>query len=382
MAVLPEIFERSAEVVEKLVRLPNKTRRFVSEEITAYWQVLDKKPLSVQMREAWQLARYYRFPPYHYVKHFLFTQAKRNVLDYIPPELVTRYCRRINDKEAVRLVRSKREFERQMVQHRLPVVSSCYFVFKQGVITRETDENVHVPVRYEAFVAGLVERGLQQVFLKPVFGGQANGVRKLNVRPDGIYDGERCLDKTSFFSLVFGDHIFKMCIVQPVIEQHTELSRIYPLAVNSVRIDTFDDHGTIRHNAALLRLGCHGRITDNLSAGGIMVNIDLQSGGLAATARTKARFGTHTMTRHPDTGEAFAGRRVPYWDQVKETVSRAAIALRPVRAIGWDVAITPDGPVLIEANDDYGIFSLQECAGGLRYSPLGREMARYYHWPD
>jgi hypothetical protein len=45
-------------------------------------------------------------------------------------------------------------------------------------------------------------------------------------------------------------------------------------------------------------------------------------------------------------------------------VQRAAHRFRPVRVIGWDVALTEAGPVLVEGNSEWLAFGEQ----GLRYS--------------
>jgi hypothetical protein len=54
--------------------------------------------------------------------------------------------------------------------------------------------------------------------------------------------------------------------------------------------------------------------------------------------------------RHPQTGVPFEGFDVPFWDEARRLVERAALAMLPLRTIGWDVALTDEGPVLIEGN--------------------------------
>jgi hypothetical protein len=50
------------------------------------------------------------------------------------------------------------------------------------------------------------------------------------------------------------------------------------------------------------------------------------------------------------TGASFAEFRVPFIEDVRDLVTRAALAFTPLRTIGWDVAITDAGPSLIEGN--------------------------------
>ena len=45
--------------------------------------------------------------------------------------------------------------------------------------------------------------------------------------------------------------------------------------------------------------------------------------------------------------------------------------LSSIRVIGWDIAITSDGPVFIEGNDNPEISGLQTVNGGLKQTILG-----------
>lgn len=53
---------------------------------------------------------------------------------------------------------------------------------------------------------------------------------------------------------------------------------------------------------------------------------------------------------HPTTGQRITGVTVPHWELAKATVRRGATCFPEVGAIGWDVAVTEEGPVVIEAN--------------------------------
>ena len=65
-------------------------------------------------------------------------------------------------------------------------------------------------------------------------------------------------------------------------------------------------------------------------------------------------FGFRAGDRHPRTGAALDGIEMPGWHEVRELVLRAARAFGALRTVGWDVAMTPDGPVLVEGNSLYG----------------------------
>jgi len=46
-------------------------------------------------------------------------------------------------------------------------------------------------------------------------------------------------------------------------------------------------------------------------------------------------------------------------------VRKAAPVMLPLRSLGWDVALTPDGPLLIEVNHDYDIFLSQTLVAAI-----------------
>ena len=58
--------------------------------------------------------------------------------------------------------------------------------------------------------------------------------------------------------------------------------------------------------------------------------------------------------RVPGSGRQVVGWRVPFFEEARRIVLGAAPHLLPMRTLGWDVAITPGGPVLLEANNYWG----------------------------
>ncbi len=51
------------------------------------------------------------------------------------------------------------------------------------------------------------------------------------------------------------------------------------------------------------------------------------------------------------TGIKFEGFKLPYTEEIKALVKKAALVLPDFRYVGWDVCITPDGPLIVEGND-------------------------------
>lgn len=105
---------------------------------------------------------------------------------------------------------------------------------------------------------------------------------------------------------------------------------------------------------AFARFPLDNEVLDNLSAGGIGMGVDLNDGRMTAGSIWVGEVGHHD--RHPRTGAQITGEVLAGWKEM------AALALRAHRAagdwcsIGWDVAFTEDGVMLIEANLHWAIF--------------------------
>jgi hypothetical protein len=114
---------------------------------------------------------------------------------------------------------------------------------------------------------------------------------------------------------------------------------------------------------AVLKLPAAGSIADSFwRPGNLACGLDVASGQVL-TARSRHRFGTTDHDVHPETGAPLVGETVPMWEAVLDLVRACAPIFRPVRYQSMDIAVTPDGPVLIEINTGGG-FDLPQLATG------------------
>jgi hypothetical protein len=82
------------------------------------------------------------------------------------------------------------------------------------------------------------------------------------------------------------------------------------------------------------------------------VSVDPVRGSLRGDGYFKPGYGGRAA-QHPNSGVVFDGFQIPYFREAVELVSQLHRHLRGVHSIGWDVAITPTGPTIIEGNDDW-----------------------------
>lgn len=120
------------------------------------------------------------------------------------------------------------------------------------------------------------------------------------------------------------------------------------------------DHDIIVFSS-VFRAGRAGANTDHSS---ILFDIDSESGRLRSGTTnahwyvlgphapfTAALYSFHNLDEHPDTGVRLNGERLTDMEAVHALVQRAHKRLIPrVTMAGWDVALTPSGPLLLEVN--------------------------------
>lgn len=157
-------------------------------------------------------------------------------------------------------------------------------------------------------------------------------------------------------------------LLEQVLSQHDDLNAVYPDSVNTVRMITYRDPEDELHViASVLRIG-NGAVIDNFASGGMFTMLD--DDGVAQYPGVDKQ--SNIYHRHPVTGTTIKGVRVPFYDQVVEMVAEASKRLPTVPYVGWDIAITPEGPALIEANHNSSVFQMKPSASGIRTGLLHR----------
>lgn len=176
---------------------------------------------------------------------------------------------------------------------------------------------------------------------------------------------------------VFGDYGggYHGWLVQKYIVQHPFMLQLNPHTVNTFRIVTFiDSQGACKIHLAVLRLGRKGSTADNWDKGGIAVAVDKDSGTLGQGV-FKPSHGGAWVDRHPDTGVMLEGLVVPRWQEIVDICRRAALSLSGITSVGWDVALTPDGPVIIEGNAIWSLPLSQVHSGGYLTDDVRADLA-------
>lgn len=141
-------------------------------------------------------------------------------------------------------------------------------------------------------------------------------------------------------------------LLQEYIPQHQTMAALHPSSVNTIRLVTVNRDGEVSLLASAQRIGAHGKPVDNWAAGGVIVPIDPESGRLGPEGFFKPGYGGRVRT-HPDSGISFEGYELPFFQESLGLVKKLHGFLPNIYSIGWDVAITPSGPTIVEGNDDW-----------------------------
>ena len=179
--------------------------------------------------------------------------------------------------------------------------------------------------------------GQEAIFAKINHGDCGRGVEKLYVK-----------DFESPAAMLDYIQQNKLVVLEQVLKQHEDMARLHPASVNTMRIltDLVDD--TVHIAYITVKMGRGGGVCDNSGQGGVLCRVDIESGRICSPA-TDDYFNVYD--KHPDTGIVFQGYQLPMVDEAIALAKKAARKVPQVGHVGWDVAITPDGPAIIEGND-------------------------------
>lgn len=179
---------------------------------------------------------------------------------------------------------------------------------------------------------------VKEVFIKPLESSQGRGAQ--------VFTYSTNKDAIEFFNQLNTDKVSWM--VEERIKQSNSMGQWNETSVNTIRIPSFLRDGKLTIMWTRMRVGKKGAIVDNAGAGGIVVNVDPQSGIITSDGIDESH---NRFQKHPDSNLVFKGWKVPRWEELLKIVEdlHRSIFNRHVY-IAWDFALTDDGWVVVEGN--------------------------------
>lgn len=167
-------------------------------------------------------------------------------------------------------------------------------------------------------------------FFKPIYGESGRGAQKVNNE---------------------NAHTLQGGVIQKLVQPSNFSSQINPSSLNTIRVVTIKSgRQSFSPFAAVLRVGNCGSEVDNWAAGGFVANVDCRSGFILSDF--VAKDGSRVIT-HPFSGFKPKGAQIPNWLTVVDLAKKAHAIFPFMRAVGWDVALAKNGPVIIEGNHNF-----------------------------
>lgn len=136
----------------------------------------------------------------------------------------------------------------------------------------------------------------------------------------------------------------------PVLEAIAGKPGLQTMRINSYR----PPDGPARLLFWMIKLVVGDNVSDNFSGGrsGNLIAFGERDCGhlLGARRLHESGVGLATVETHPVTGARFDSMTVPLWHEAVACVLAAHESFTEFGALGWDVAVTADGPRILEAN--------------------------------
>ena len=160
---------------------------------------------------------------------------------------------------------------------------------------------------------------------------------------EGIVKGNNCPDTIEQLFDTYKSNF----IIQAAIQQHSEMSRLNPTSLNTIRVMTYWSKNGVVVLYAVVRMGRMGSVVDNASAGGIYCGVK-EDGTLKDKAYTLTPYSVHTKT---DTGVVLKDFKIPMYNVLEKKAIELHQQLPYSKFIGWDLSINKDSEIeLVEIN--------------------------------
>jgi len=290
---------------------------------------------------------------------------------YVSKEMADRFYRQHNPETAVASIEDKFRFTQLCLYHHL-AAPDTHGLFLDGTIKRMDEQILQTPADLTAFIDTLAPG---EYLLKPNNGMLGLGISVLEKLTDGslIYQDQKFgIDdflhnlaqmEASFASykknIAVVEQDFRGILLQSRVKNHPEIKELTGFdMLQTVRICTHvtaDDQVEILF--AFMKLAGSEGLVDafNLGrTGNMLAEVDPANGMFRKIyAMDQQRGYLVTIDHHPITHKNLLEFTVPGWQACRQLAERVSLAFLPLRAVGWDIAITNQGPMVLEGNENW-----------------------------
>jgi hypothetical protein len=210
------------------------------------------------------------------------------------------------------------------------------------------------------WIAFIKEDLPSEFVIKPSKGSHGEALHVYKKSDDGIIDAQgMVVNEKEVYNSMHSNKNYDSFVIQERLKNHIDFNQISSSNyLHSLRVITFIDHSgrcKILHAGLFLILGKNVISNQRYGqTGNLRIRISIEKGILEyGIASNEKNGGYKKIVRHPETGVKFEGFQLPFWEDARALAQEAALKFLPTRTIGWDMAITPKGVIIIEAQDLY-----------------------------
>lgn len=355
-----------------LWRFPSDVIRFMFRN-SVRWKAHFGRPIGQQAMDLLQAAAVNGLMPRdYYLCDIAAMKRQQPFFDYIPYNLYAtpvEVISALSGRESLQDTIDKWKFN-QLFETTDIAVPECLALIRNGCIVAPDGAAVTLPTR--------------DFLVKPAaeFQGRAISIWR--------YDGENALwrhGQTALNEVELQAELMRMAdtmqggaILQEVLENHPDIRPFAPYALSTFRTVTMMDE-----TGRPVVVKCQFRTAvdpeaavDNFHAGGCLFLVDFERGRFCHGNQGDYSKLPVSLDSHPANGIRLEGEIVPHLDQVLEIARRAHAHMPGLLCVGWDVAQTTKGLVILEANVPPGLQPTQQIdSGGFARTPFMALLAKH-----
>ncbi len=183
--------------------------------------------------------------------------------------------------------------------------------------------------------------GKEDFIAKPVGGSGGEGIELIKIDKKNY--------KKTFEYLVSSNKL----LVEEKIIQNKKIGMLNKTSVNTFRIVSFFDGKETHILNVVFKIG-NGGVTDNFSSGSMYTFV--RDGKIIVPAIDRD---DNIFYEHPISKIKIVDYEIPNYDKAINLVKECAKKIPEVKYVGWDVAITDKGAVIIEGNCFPGVYQIK-----------------------
>ena len=335
-------------IIDKLQRIAGQIRAIAKTQ---------HKPYIVILFEVLNWRMIYHAGINFYFEYGLHLKGRKPA-DYLRDKQFKRIVKMLNTPEYYPILEDKYFFHQILIGQGLRIPRNRFLIDHSSIFNMDTK----VFITREEFLQDDLDG-----FCKLIngFGGKMIYLISLQNRKLSLNGTEMSVPD---FIRFLGDKKF---LIQERIPQHKDTKMLNPSCLNTFRIITMRVGQTVHLYQVYMKIGINNSFVDNGISGNIMIGIQNDTGKLSEYAYSSG-IGElqYKLDKHPQTQIVFKDYQIPFFHESLEMAKSLHVLFQQFFIIGWDIGITPEGPIVLEGNNITTLYPCQVIYGGMKNSFL------------